>query len=1229
MSKILRIHTGGQANQDGWHLSRKISHNDIASIQDGASKGGHLSLNSVPSPLARMHLFETAFSLVENFERNGKQDINEVYHQLASDCFDVLELIFNWQTHLQSGANLAVEVWDVAHETDILRSSAVPEHSLVGLTLEMFFKQDFPKVKQLFIFKLDDKPFGGTSPLTVVFTTPNLLNDFTLKNPTNDGKAYFSEARTFESRSDSFRKFIYDEISTQSQFEYVRKYLDNKKDNVKSIKTEIATSLLKISGGLNVEINGFFLKQGDGSDFNQNKSEILIKSAFLPKNLNGRRPVVFKPSHNSLGQFQRGVSMPEQIEEDISQRILPDNGVNYPWIYADDFLENHIIRLPYRLNDAKFYTYKSTKPLLGNYDYLLPLKDLFFQFFEMKDISRIVQVVERTEISVKLKLNLESTRGEILTLEKEYLTTPSNKNKDGKIIELRDEINLNIGIFPFFKVRTGETYNSPFNDFYKVMMVVEDHNNQYNNSDFNIDFYRNYDDGNNQTDWSIISVDGAEQSVKRTDRSQISTTKIGTSYFTLNNTFFDYMRMHLPIRHEGKRISAVISPKWQPIQTGTKAFDIAVDFGTTNTFIALTDDSTHRSRPEPFTINESDQQVVMLHRPSDARGSREIDRYELSGFQDSTIFQRHEFIPSLINKQKYNFPIRTSLLESSTASLEGLEILSNINVAFAYQREPLTHLISGKIIPNLKWEISPNNSSSLQKNYIDLFLTQVLYLIRNKVLLNGGDPTKCNLIWFSPLSFTPVAKFEYDKIWNKLFRNILKSNGKLSNITESEAPFYYYDRAGEIKNSTSVVTIDIGGGSTDYMISYNHIPQYGTSVNFAGNVLWGNGYSKLKNDQKNGIFLKLRDEITDKLSRTLLRQTNENLLSSEGSVEIMNFWLANEDKTNISEMLNNGGMKITYLLHLSSLIYHIAQLMVTKGSPVPTCIIFSGNGSKYIDFIQSPEVIGRLCAHIFTTIFGLPVPSPQVILPNENRKESTCFGGIFKTENVTPSSAIYLGGTENNTTNYKKYEDIDADEQSIESAVIQNVKRSINTLFDLNKSMSFRDYFNIPDRIDLVREMLLSEVENNFQQGYMKRRRDVQGHDEVTESLFFYPIIGLIFKLSGLTKEQLESLSSKKLFFSSVFPDGSIPAVTESITTDSIYHLLVNNERPTLASVQLIDSKTASEKAMRNVESYIRPVCEFDEYPHPTQSPKLIESGVAEKIGDTWKITQKAVVQFI
>ena len=111
-----------QRNHDktGWHNSEQLSDSDITNIKVLDSRNDK-SLNAIPSPFARVHLFDAAFSLVYQDELYETNNSGEAYKKLVSDCFDVFELIFNWNSHVNEGKKLEIITWNKETETNILQ----------------------------------------------------------------------------------------------------------------------------------------------------------------------------------------------------------------------------------------------------------------------------------------------------------------------------------------------------------------------------------------------------------------------------------------------------------------------------------------------------------------------------------------------------------------------------------------------------------------------------------------------------------------------------------------------------------------------------------------------------------------------------------------------------------------------------------------------------------------------------------------------------------------------------------------------------------------------------------------------------------------------------------------------------------------------------------------------------------------------------------------------------
>ena len=80
-------------------------------------------------------------------------------------------------------------------------------------------------------------------------------------------------------------------------------------------------------------------------------------------------------------------------------------------------------------------------------------------------------------------------------------------------------------------------------------------------------------------------------------------------------------------------------------------------------------------------------------------------------------------------------------------------------------------------------------------------------------------------------------------------------------MTESSAPILYFFK--RYATATSLINIDIGGGTTDIAFSNNKDIAFVTSFRFASNVLFENSFSDM--DDNNGIVDYYKNEILNLL----------------------------------------------------------------------------------------------------------------------------------------------------------------------------------------------------------------------------------------------------------------------------------------------------------------------------------------------------------------------------
>jgi hypothetical protein len=888
MSKIFRLHTGGSDTIKDWsRINSHLTETLIDTIEDPAGADSSKQITSIPSPFARMDLVRVAFKQVSSSKQiNG----DTIYHKVVSDCLDIAQIFFNLEAFRD---RIEVIAWDpgiirMGNEIKIDENSDLgrliysrnENHRLYGKTLELFLSQDsqtynFSDLKRLYLLNYKNGPdpiniIGGTSPSTLFFSSANSDLSSYVDIQFGTDKVFDEKFCPLIRRGTDFILYIYSLQSSipnfSTRFRELNNYLD---ECFKHLENNLKEEIRKFLD--NAYLNTYFTNLGltyidnPGNNveiFNyplRNKVKEKVESDFeiLSTKSTEIKPLVlpneqFNSGLNYAGgTWQHDYRAPYFDQLSIIERRLPHQShIKYPYLTISDLFEPYIIKLPYPINKEKFLNGNYTSDSNG---YVLPLKKEFFKYFSITDLEkpladgrRMFELLQLPNNAVKAIIRIPiKAEGRYIEFYRNYtinqfsdkIQKADDNNNKGIIVDNQ----FGLSIYPFIK--TGDDTNA----HYRVMFIDKDTSQLTKFNEYSLHFYKD--------DAKLDAVNFLDKKSRSNKHYQ---DHVASSFYYILEKEFDFIEVR-----NSSGATGILIPSFKSIRAGNKTFSFAIDFGTTNTHIEYKVDN---EKERPFEIKENDIQVGSLN--YNDQKTTDLLKNPILGFGADILVKLIpiEFLPEKIEKNtNYSFPQRTIIADNDNFNIESDSTysLADFNIPFTYLKETIPPQI--EVTSNLKWSDFKNNKKL--KVRTEKFIDTLLLLIRNKVLLNGGNLKETEIIWFYPSSMSEYRRGVFQATWEDLCKKYIGSNKQVQKMSESIAPFYYYkERAGTPAYDKPVACIDIGGGTTDIVIFKDNKPVYLTSFKYAANAVFGDGYGN--SPASNGFLQKYEPQLLNSLNNS-------------------------------------------------------------------------------------------------------------------------------------------------------------------------------------------------------------------------------------------------------------------------------------------------------------------------------------------------------------------------
>jgi hypothetical protein len=1094
MAKVLRLHSGNNTLID-WQVSSKYGTDVINQIKDPDGATPRKEITSIPSPFARVDLVKTAFKTITDMKILEGETI---FHKMVSDSLDVGEIFFS-SNKLRD--KVQVLVWDKTSALKILKESPVQAHKSLYETLNMYLAEDakgndpynFSKLHRIYLLNYigPNKPaqiniIGATSPCTLFFSSANSLNFVSENIQFGQDKPFDNKYQPLYKRDFEFQKYLYtfrvkygkQEFSVR--FPEVNEYLNQNyvflTDTQKSIIDAITVSDIEKYDVLSVSSDTVEIL---GHNLHVYPTNVPIKSDFEIKSSvhNDIKPLVLPiESGNTFANLQYTTSKwgnsakaPFYDSSNWKERTLPFVGEKYPFLTISDFLEDTIIRVPYEINKISYFN-GNLKGANGK-SYLLPLKDLFFEFFSLEDVKTMIEL-ESNAGGVRITLRIPIKGKRYIEYKRNYFEDNNPEvdatHNDGAI----QEDDFVFALYPNIRFTNN-------NDaFYRFGLISDFQNSKK----YDVYFYSK----------GLIE---SKLVVRNENNNNYKLCK----NFVIEGSNFEYIRIKCAEN------SGIVIPNFNK-QGGTDVFTFAIDLGTTNTHIEYRVGETGIATP--LNIGEDKQ----IHSSSDIVSNNYIFDFD--------------FLPIRIGeKDEFKFPIRTALSEAKNTNWDTAYPMAQANVPFPYEKRD--EYKYNRITTGLKWS---NDSDNMKR--IRCYVDSLFLILRNKVILNNGDLKESKIVWFWPISMTRSRFNLFRQAWEQSYQKYFGNYSQnIIPVTESVAPYEFYRR--QVGNANNMVSIDIGGGTSDIVIADSNGIKFITSFRFAANAIFGDGYA---DNCINGLIRQFKGKILNTLRNAGLDDLlhiYETLNGRNVSSDIASFFFSLKENKEIMEknlsdsldfskiLQSDESQKIIFLFFYTAIIYHLAKLMKSKDLPVPRHITFSGNGSKVVQILTPDnKLLEQYTKLIFEKIYRKKYDNDGLtILQNtSNPKEATCKGGIYAPiaqdyGEISSTKVVFKNINSDAFVNNETYRVTHVEDYP--DAIVQEAEEFIHFVFGLNSEFSFIRNFGINSQsIQVAQDHCFKDLKTYAIKGISQKLKEVSPDDPIEETFFFYPLIGMLTALS-------------------------------------------------------------------------------------------------------------------